>query len=222
MRVESKLCETCGQPFYKTGGRPLSKRRFCSNKCCRPDWGKTISEGLKARWAAPGVPTPCPVCGETFQKRVSTQKHCGSNKCKYGTHKTSDPIRAKAVTLSSPVKLGVGRTAFIEGILRAALDRPCHYCSDIVTLSNASLDHIIPFGGLRGKPMAKALLDTRENLRIICRRCNRGKGNLSDRGFRKLLEFLRSDPEISTYVWRRIAGGGVQFMAWRHNSRKRR
>lgn len=196
--------------------------RFCKRH--PKEWGEKNSDAQKRRYESVrddlGKYKSCPICYALYPQVRPNQKHCGATECKYEHHKSKDPVRAKAVTMGSCVRLGTGRTEFLTGLVRAALDKPCIYCSASITLKNASLDHIVPLGGLRGKPLQHTL-DRRENLQIICSRCNRAKGNLSDRGFRKLVDFLRSDPEISTYVWRRIAGGGVQYMAWRQNQRRK-
>jgi 5-methylcytosine-specific restriction endonuclease McrA len=222
----TKPCANCGKVFERNtdwSNSQWARRRFCSKECVNPKlWGANISEGLKKRWAEekPEDLRSCDICFGLYYNKTPNQRTCGDNRCRYEVFKSSDPIRARAVTMGSCVKLGQGKIEFMTELLGAALAKPCVYCSTIITLKNASLDHIVPLGGLRGKPLAKHL-DRRDNLQIICSRCNRGKGNLSDRGFRKLVEFLRSDPEISAYVWRRIAGGGVQFMAWRVNQRRR-
>lgn len=192
-------------------------------KCKRhpSEWGAKNSAAQKQRWEH-REPRPCLVCGNDFPAKLATQKYC-SNSCRWKAYKTLDGVHSgKALTLGGAIRLGPNKRKIITSMLDATVGKPCKYCRDIVTLASASVDHIVPVASLRGTGLGKSTLDTPENLQIICRRCNRGKGNLSARGFQKLIDFLRTDPEISTYVWRRIAGGGVQFQAWRYNQKRRK
>lgn len=76
----------------------------------------------------------------------------------------------------------------------------CRYCSVVLTVANIVCDHIYPIshGG-------DSVLD---NLQLICRRCNVRKGNLSDKNFRRLLNWLKRQPkDMQVYVLRKLSKG---------------
>ena len=93
-------------------------------------------------------------------------------------------------TRSWAEKCDISRDLLIDMVLEA-LGEKCPYCDREMTCKNStdkvSLDHIYPT--YRGGG------DDIDNLQIICARCNRRKGYLTDREYRSLLHFLYSNFE---------------------------
>lgn len=203
-------------------GRPLGS----TNKAPRADrgrprsrpitWGGAISEGLK-RSTARNTTAVCSGCGKGFIARRETARYC-SPRCRYlAAVNQPDPFAAKARTLGSSLRLP-DKFSAIASLLRSAYHKPCPYCGEFITLDNASVDHMEPIGNLRGSPLGR-YLDRLENLQIVCRRCNGLKGDLSDLKYRKLLAFLRTDPDIYRRVMHRLADAK---RAWALRKAKRR
>lgn len=178
------------------------------------EWGGKNADANRRAWKSdPSSVRTCLVCGVEFQNRARgvPTKWC-SNKCRYEGLK-SDPVCGKAATLSGCIRLGPGKRVAVEKMLSEALDKPCTYCGRIVTLTNASIDHKTPRRGMaRSGNAASRYLDRRENLHIICRKCNLAKGALSHEGFLRLLKFLRGDPELYAAVMPRL---GLAGQAWK-------
>jgi 5-methylcytosine-specific restriction endonuclease McrA len=169
-------------------------------------WGSKISAALSAPGhrelrSGDGV---CSQCGKPFRPYVPHQTTC-SKACRYQSVKTEDPIMAKSVTLGGSLRLP-GKRIALRDMIQESLDRPCPYCGTIITLANASLDHKTPLLG--SKKQARKPLDAIANLHIVCRSCNMTKGELSDKAFRRLLAFLRTDPELYSLVLTRMRRAG--------------
>jgi hypothetical protein len=49
------------------------------------------------------------------------------------------------------------------------------------------------------------------NLHLICKKCNIVKASLDDVDFKKLMEFLRDNPEIYENLYRRLRMSGMVF-----------
>lgn len=166
-------------------------------------WGDKIKEALKASPHTRKLGR-CQNCDKELPAAYKTQKWCGP-KCQYHGQKSHpDPYFARAVAMGSTIRLGAGKRQIIAEMLRASVNKPCRYCGQIITLKNCSIDHIEPLRGLRNTPMSKQF-DRRENLQIICRRCNGLKGELNHEKYQKLLDFLRTDPEIHRRVMDRLS-----------------
>ena len=130
----------------------------------------------------------------------------------------ADPLKNKAHTLISGLRWGKGGTARMMELISQFIDKPCKYCSVILTLKNLSLDHKIPYMTSKRKsklrntsgyitknirdysPEEEESLRSIENLHIVCLTCNRMKGNLNDEQFTKLLEFLEKDLNMKKIV----------------------
>jgi 5-methylcytosine-specific restriction endonuclease McrA len=79
--------------------------------------------------------------------------------------------------------------------------RNCRYCGDRITVKTFSLDHRMPVA--RGGTFSK------ENVQIVCHKCNGAKGNLTASEYQQLLDVLTSWPkEAKTDVVRRLRAGG--------------
>lgn len=183
---------------------------FKNGKWIAFTWGQKIKEGLRRR--KPKEST-CVTCGATLLSPHGNKKYC-NYRCKYLSEtRDPDPVMVKARTVASSVRSTENGTKkqMIYELLSAAMDKPCVYCGTIITLKNCQLDHKTPVTGVRGSPLSRDL-DRRSNLQIICRRCNIAKADLDDARFRRLLEFLRTDPVLYGVVWRKL---GMSGQAWK-------
>jgi 5-methylcytosine-specific restriction endonuclease McrA len=101
------------------------------------------------------------------------------------------------------------------------LGKPCEYCGEEITLVNASMDHKTPRNNK--KVMKKngedgsytdteiRELDKRENLHIVCRKCNGTKGNFSHEEYLVLLEVFKEYPEIQAKMTKRFNIANLHF-----------
>lgn len=92
--------------------------------------------------------------------------------------------------------------------VRSFLGRPCRYCCDNLRITNASLDHEIPL--TRAKDFC--IVDPAEvfrlagNYAVICKRCNRRKGDLTYHEFRQLVDFVSlMHTSASRYIMRKLS-----------------
>lgn len=170
---------------------------FRGEKWIAMTWGDKISESLKA---APRIDATCAGCGKSFQVARNarrTARWC-SHECRYrAQYIDEDPIVKKAVIWGANIKFGKGKKEFLIGLIRAALGKFCRYCHDVLHIDNISIDHKEPFQGDRGNPLFHNLLDRAENLEVVCRDCNRRKGDFSDKEYERLLSFLGDPLNVS-------------------------
>ena len=172
-------------------------------------WGHKISGALRSPESKALKQMTCLNCGKQMMRRSNT-KWC-SQECSYhGAKRFANQWDRKAITSGAGLRLGPGKRQMVSDLFRGAIDKPCTYCGAVVTMDNAHIDHKTPITGIRGTPLG-ATLDRLDNLQVICRKCNIAKSNLTDVKFRKLLAFLRSDPELYGVVWRRL---GMQGHGW--------
>jgi 5-methylcytosine-specific restriction endonuclease McrA len=174
----------------------------------------------------------CVSCGKTFEKYNANSVACSDPKCisnrnksKYKEMKMTDPIKAKAFALFSTIRLGRGKSDIAVDMLKKALDKPCKYCGQAITLDNASVDHKKPRLGSKvynrkKKKMVYSSeeiheLDKRDNLHIICRDCNQTKSDLSDEQFIRLLAFLNENTDIKDNLFKRLKYARTSFRQWR-------
>ena len=88
----------------------------------------------------------------------------------------------------------------IRALFLRSYGKICFYCNDVLLVSNIVCDHRYPLS-LGGDSTSK-------NLTIICRRCNTRKGNLTEKEFKELLDFLNNKGKnMRTYVLRKLAKG---------------
>lgn len=187
-------------------------------------WGSKISESLRDpnRQAVRRRPLACADCGKEMLAYSKTQRFC-SDECRRAAKsltRITDPIARKAVTLFGSVRLGTNKQETATALVRDALNKPCPYCGAILTIETISLDHISPVGHQRnrGKRLAfRRVLDRSENLRMICRQCNRLKGDLAHGAFQRLMAFLRTDPAIYAHVKRRLLQSGS---FWKYKTKR--
>jgi 5-methylcytosine-specific restriction endonuclease McrA len=159
----------------------------------------------------------CEFCGKSIAIYSKNQKTCGAVECAKARERKkldADPVAKKAFNLSGNVRLGTGKKEKMYALLQDALGGQCAYCPTTINLENASLDHKTPrtTSKVYDRKARKQVytdaeirvLDSIENLHIVCRDCNQTKSNLTDQEFRCLLGFLADQPEIKSKLFQRL------------------
>lgn len=166
----------------------------------------------------------CLNCGKTTRKYKANANGFCKASCKWEYIKTHNPIRWKARSLSANLIAGIGKgyrgkIDAIESLIRQRLGRECGYCDAKLTLENISVDHKTPYGSggaRRNKADSveeRLQLDALTNIQLICGKCNRLKGNLTDDEFSSLLSFLSSNPSMRTKILKRLGAGHMYAYA---------
>jgi 5-methylcytosine-specific restriction endonuclease McrA len=102
-------------------------------------------------------------------------------------------------------------------LIRDAIGTTCRYCQGILTLENLTIDHIEPYRSSelrRNKAENKEhrrFMDRRENLQVICRKCNQIKLDLDHDQYSSLLAFLSGDEQMKDSVIRRLVMSRAPF-----------
>ena len=90
----------------------------------------------------------------------------------------------------------------IRDILLKEYGRKCRYCVKRLDINNMVCDHVIPLS-LGGD-------STKENLKMICDRCNRRKGPLTHKQYSSLLKFLgKIAKPAQDYILRKLSKSDV-------------
>ena len=90
----------------------------------------------------------------------------------------------------------------IRELIYAQYGKQCKYCKDILSIRNMVCDHNIPLS--HGGESVK------NNLQMICARCNTRKGPLTDKAYSKLLAWLkRQNKNTRNYILRKLAKSDV-------------
>ena len=86
----------------------------------------------------------------------------------------------------------------VRNLLYKSYGRKCRYCDTKLLVNNMACDHIHPLS-LGGD-------STLPNLQMICMRCNTRKGPLTDKLFKKILNWLNNqDIDLKKYVLRKLS-----------------
>jgi len=129
--------------------------------------------------------------------------------------------RDKAKKLIVNLHLGAGATDYVEKLIDEAIDKPCKYCGENITIENMRIDHIIPL--LRSRIPNKKhkknvytkeeldVLYDKENIQVICKECNAIKGSLSEDDFVWLLKVLAEREHVKKEVFKRMKAGSCVF-----------
>jgi len=197
-----RKCEVCGKVFEAPLGLVVrGYAKYCSRSCRNK--GRKVSYPIKV----------CPICGKEFTPAINVQKYCSikcANKASYEKIK-KDKFYYKAVCLGASYTSRKDFLQQIKKMLIEAVNKPCVYCGEIITLENASLDHKEALS--RSKLSREEILQKTNltNLQIICKKCNQLKGNLNDKEYRLLLNFLNKYPSIKEKIFQRFKLGIALF-----------
>jgi 5-methylcytosine-specific restriction endonuclease McrA len=117
--------------------------------------------------------------------------------------KPKDPLRHRLTaigsTLRNTYKMKVTKEQIKERYMTTGL---CTYCLLPLAL-DISIDHI--------QPRSREGPDAWDNIQFIHQACNLMKGNLTDKEFRALLEFLKAYPEMEKLIKTRLKLSGFAF-----------
>lgn len=173
-------------------------------------WGDKIkaaqmTEEYKAKR---GTMMPCQHCGIEFRAWVAHSKYC-SKACRYDALYRGS-VEGKARVLAANVLLGLGKQEILTQMLKNAIGSPCPYCRTELSLENLSLDHKTPHNSTALRKNKKENeehrrhIDRRENLHIVCKRCNAMKSNMTHEQFMQLLDFLKRDEALKKHIETRL------------------
>ena len=116
---------------------------------------------------------------------------------KSSTLKTSLKRRSKEYEVEFNITLKE-----IRDEMYGAYGTKCKYCNNQLNIKNMVCDHIVPLSLGGGSTLV--------NLQLICDRCNRRKGPLTDRQYGKLLAWLSKQSSIMTnYILRKMSKADV-------------
>lgn len=203
-----RLCRGCGGVIFDGPAASQKKAyagagKFCSQEC-----------------AENGEAKECDVCGQWFRSYRGVAKRCES--CSRKGYLSYEPIKRKASTLGANILGGRGKTEWLVSLIGDAVGKNCPYCDTELSLDNISLDHKVPIGSseVRRKKSenreAREVADRRDNLHLVCRKCNQLKGKIPHDSFLKLLAFLSTDKIMEHEVLSRLRQSGV---VWGHKRR---
>ena len=86
----------------------------------------------------------------------------------------------------------------VRNLLYQVYGKRCAYCKVRLVVNNMACDHILP--------LSMGGSSVKENLQMICHRCNTRKGPLTNRNFKKLLRWLHhQDKELEQYVLKKMS-----------------
>lgn len=136
-----------------------------------------------------------------------------------------DTIKVVAQRLSANITMGIGKTEWAIDQLLEALVNGCAYCHGRIYLDNGVIDHKDPIGGAvrrqTAASQAKKYADRKENLHIICQRCNQLKGDFTDEEYRQLITFLAGKEQLEMKLRRRLQMTGNFYKTQRIAKAKR-
>ena len=127
-----------------------------------------------------------------------------SSKMKSNNVKKINPklYRAKALRLAFRK---LGHNLSVDEILTTmSLNYICPYCDKPVEPLSWSIDHLTP----KNRGGSNSL----DNLHLVCIKCNKVKGDLTDEEFKQLMAFLKDKPVIYENLYKRLRMAGMVFM----------
>lgn len=191
---------------------------------------KEHQENAKASRRSKRKKRECVGCGRPFYPYSDGQVTCGTSECnasltvvRYHELKTTDPVLHKAKAISGSIRLGKNKSKIIKQMLLDVLGTPCEYCGVEITLENASMDHKEPranskvrVGGYTSEELR--FLDRRENLHIVCKKCNNTKSDFSDDQFIRLLRFMEDNIDLKDKLLRRLNRNPLTFKRFKNRA----
>ena len=110
--------------------------------------------------------------------------------------------RAKALRLAYR---RLGHNLSVDEILTMMSNNNiCPYCNKPVEPLLWSIDHLTP----KNRGGSNELI----NLHLVCIKCNKVKGDLTDEEFKQLMAFLKDKPIIYENLYKRLRMAGMVFM----------
>ena len=191
-------------------------------------WGEKIADGVRKHYEQAMMKMNCVVCGSQFESPKKHAKYCSYECGKKSKYYDLPPIKKKARVLGANLLMGKGKGEILEGMIMNALDTPCRYCGEILTMETLSLDHIEAYGDSKARynkscPVNRELrrkMDRPENLQMICRSCNGSKGDFHHREFQALLDMDERYPGIVAKLRRRLQQAKMSWGTKRIRGRK--
>ena len=114
--------------------------------------------------------------------------------------------RAKALRLAYRK---LGHNLSVDEVLALMSNNVCPYCNKQIPPLDFSIDHKIP----KNRGGTNSL----NNLHLVCIKCNKVKGDLTDEEFRQLINFLKDNPIIYENLYKRLRMAGMVFRFNRKN-----
>ncbi len=109
--------------------------------------------------------------------------------------------RAKALRLAYRK---LGHNLSVDVILVIMSKNICPYCDKQISPLDFSIDHKLP----KNRGGSNELI----NLHLVCIKCNKVKGDLTDEEFKQLMAFLKDKPIIYENLYKRLRMAGMVFM----------
>jgi len=177
-------------------------------------WGDKISESLSKYHEKSRKAKKCINCGNEF-RGIKVAKYC-SKDCQYQyTYNGPDKVAGKARRIGANLLLGKGKHKWLCEFVRSHIGRPCIYCGEGLDIDNMSLDHKDAYNDNK-KRRNKAenrkhreYMDRKENLQLICRKCNSVKGSFDHDEFMALLKIDDDFPGFYEKMSGRLARGNL-------------
>ena len=109
--------------------------------------------------------------------------------------------RAKALRLAYRK---LGHNLSVDEVLALMDNDMCSYCNKQIPYLDFSIDHKLP----KNRGGSNEL----SNLHLVCIKCNKVKGDLTDEEFKQLMAFLKDKPIIYENLYKRLRMAGMVFM----------
>ena len=117
--------------------------------------------------------------------------------------KKTNPKLYRAKALRRAFRL-LGHNLSIEYIFTMMDYSICPYCNKQISPLDFSIDHLTP----KNRGGSNEL----NNLHLVCIKCNKVKGDLTDEEFKQLMAFLKDKPIIYENLHKRLRMAGMVFM----------
>ena len=186
------ICENC-----KTEFKSKRKRKYCTTSCYKNSWAKKdrkinretyIKMKQERRANREKKLSVKGLWREKYLEVIKTSHKRNLEKVTERILKRADSAKNSMVTRSNKVNVKCDIT--LEDVRQLILENygtKCNYCDAILTINNMVFDHIIP--------ISKDGESTKDNIQLICKKCNGMKGSLNEHHFQMLLDWLNTVPD---------------------------